>query len=343
MVVTERKFYLTHLAGHYSGVAVITEDYFLKVKENFPESYGILAYKPFSSTKTFTQLNSILPVHVESMQPLEFVDLSDFEKGIYEFHNLIVQFYRENQLPTEPWWQTLAKYTFEGLALAEAIVEFQMTKRWPLFLGFKQGAVVRYRPTFLPILQDYFRDDPPPNNRDAQKIRLNCYDGKQGELFLWLDETCKIGAMASVILTIENGCKVAKIYGRLHLKKGVPHSTIDRFFEPALFDWCERQNVERIYLTVNEGDLRTLEWTVRRIGERRHLFRKNQYAPGIGAHFRKSLVPYEKMIFERGVWQYVIISSPDGQFFLDRPCKPIDPEAKAILRKEYEKYTQNWC
>ncbi len=336
------KFYLAHLAGHYNGLAVITETYFEKVKENFPGSYRDFVYKPFFSEKTFTELNSNLPVHIQTMNPVEFQGLSDSEKNIFEFHKLIINFYKQKQLAAEPWWNFLTYYSREGLALAEALVEFHLRSEWRVLSELKQGLLVKYRPALVPLLQAYFANDPPPNNKDAQSLRLNCYDGNQGDLFLWLDQYLKVSAVASIIVTEEIGGPVAKIYGRLHLKKGVPHSTIDRFFEPALFDWCESKKIARIYLTINEGNLRTLEWTARRIGERRHLFRKNPYSPTIGHHFRKSLIPYEKMIFERGVWQYVIFSSPDGKFCIDRPTKPIDHRAKEILRKEYEKHTQDW-
>lgn len=337
-----RKFYRTHLAEHNHALAVITEEYWIKIRDSFPDAYGTLRYAPFESEETFTELNGKLPFDIATGRKIDPDVLTADEKIFFELHQLLISHYSTNGLAPEPWWNLICDYNHSTLSLAELLVEFQISSGLRLFSPVVEFVLVRYRPQFEPLLNEYFENSPPINNSSAERLRLYNYDGVDGDLFLILNSSLKIVAMTSVIRRIEQEEPVAKIYGRLHFSKGVPKSLIDRLFEPALFEWCERRGIQKVYLTVNANRHRTLDWTVRRIGERRHLFRVNKYRPDIGAKFRSSLVPFEKMILEYGVWQYALYSSPDGKFFLNRETQNIDPRAKSILKREYGNYTQNW-
>lgn len=172
-----------------------------------------------------------------------------------------------------------------------------------------------------------------PNNADWKRLRMDQYNGTDGDLFLILDERNKIWAMSSVILTQEAGGPTVKVYGRFHVVPGCPHSIIDGMLEPASFKWIEDRNIQNVYLTINQGHLRTLEWVARRCGINRGRNRSNSYGHSYGHNIRSGWVAHPRLIWEREVWQYCIYYSQNSQFFLDRPSKELDAEGDSIFRK----------
>ncbi len=190
------------------------------------------------------------------------------------------------------------------------------------------------------LIHDYMARADAPNNTSPRALRLKDYTDDKGALFLLIDNEDQIRGVTSVIL--EEGIPAAKIYGRLHIEKGIPHSIIDRFFEPSLFAWCLERKIRNVFMTINQENYRVLDWTSRRVGERRNTHRPNAYTPQIGAEIRSSFVPLDRLIFERFTWQYVIYSSADGGWFLKRDEKPLDSLAKDIFKREFPIATQNW-
>jgi hypothetical protein len=192
------------------------------------------------------------------------------------------------------------------------------------------------------LIEEYMSTTDIKNNKTPKAFRLSEYDRINGTLFIVLDPSNKIRAVSSVVLEEGLNGKCAKIYGRFHIDLGVSHTVIDRFFEPMTFDWCAKRQVRQLFFTINEGNHKVLDWSARRVGERRNSFRGNKYHQGIGSEIRAGLVPYGKLIFERYCWQYAIYYSPDGKWFLDRPVKDLDDRARVILMREFPNGTQNW-
>ncbi len=172
----------------------------------------------------------------------------------------------------------------------------------------------------------------PVNNRTPKQLRLAEYEGGQGALFLLLDSEQHVYGLSNVILSAENGFDVAKIYGRFHLRPEAPQTVIDHYFEPATFAWCKERGVERLFVTVNKGHLRTWGLLCRRIARSRG--RINPHLSE-GQEFRVGFQPYARMILERNTWQYVIYYSPDGRFPLSREERPLDPEAWTIAKESF--------
>ncbi len=201
---------------------------------------------------------------------------------------------------------------------------------------------VVYKDELGSLLHAYMKRSAPPNNRDPKRLRLADYDGVKGDLFLLIDKENQIRATAAVTLEPQGNEAYAKIYGRLHLERCVLPSAIDRFFEPAMFSWCLERGIDKLFMTVNEGSLRTWDWLCRRIGRRRAGNRPNVYAPQLGAHFRREFRPHHAMILERGVWQYVIYYEPGQRFTLRRPERPLPLAARRIARREFHDSTSDW-
>jgi hypothetical protein len=192
------------------------------------------------------------------------------------------------------------------------------------------------------MIETYMATTSVVNNMTPKALRLTDYDGIKGALFLVIDETERIVAVSSVLA--EQGLlgPAAKIYGRFHIAPGVPHTIIDRFFEPMTFSWCEENEIDNLFLTINAGNFRVLDWVCRRMGERCKSLRFNRYAPNLGREKRSGFVPLDNLIFERHCWQYVLYYSKDKVWFLERPQKPLDMHARQIFDREFPSATQNW-
>jgi hypothetical protein len=190
-------------------------------------------------------------------------------------------------------------------------------------------------------LLKYMEKTPARNNRNAKILRLDECDGQRGTLILVQNAMSEIVAISTIHL--EDGLygKAAKIYGRFNILADVPHTVIDEFIEPLTFQWCERRGIQHLFLTVNEADLRTLDWVARRIGNRRAGARENPYFPTVGSAFRKSFQPLPNLVFERNCWQYVIFYSPSGRWFLKREQKALSQDAISIFFREFPNETQN--
>jgi hypothetical protein len=192
------------------------------------------------------------------------------------------------------------------------------------------------------MIEAYMATTPVVNNRTPKALRLSDYSGDTGALFLVIDETDHILAVSSVVCEEGLFGRAAKIYGRFHISKGVPHTIIDRFFEPMTFAWCEEHEIDKLFLTINSGNFRVLDWVCRRMGERRRSLRVNPFAPDLGREKRCGFVPLNHLIFERHCWQYALYYSKDRHWFLERPQRSLDIQAAKIFEREFPIATQNW-
>lgn len=191
------------------------------------------------------------------------------------------------------------------------------------------------------LLDSYLSETTVENNRTRKNLRVDLYDGKNGVLFLLLEDRRVVG-MTSCVRHDEAGVASAKVWHRLHILPHVPHSMIDRYFEPKTFEWCRAGNIERLWVTFNDSTPRIAGWAAARMGERRNAARPNPYANSFGEEIRRGWRPHHKMIYERGVWQYVIYYSPNGKPFLKRVEKELDDEMVQIFKREFPNATRRW-
>jgi len=138
------------------------------------------------------------------------------------------------------------------------------------------------------ILGEYIRSTHVANNKSAKALRLHEYNDIDASLFLVIDSSDKIKALCAVFKEQTPKGPAAKIYCRLEIVPTTSHSVIDRFLEPVTFQWCLDRGIENIFLTINEGNYRVLDWASRRMGERRNSKRPNSYFPQLGNNIRSS-------------------------------------------------------
>ena len=193
------------------------------------------------------------------------------------------------------------------------------------------------------LLDRYMETTDVKNNNSRKNLRIHLYDGINGILFLIINlRTNSIDAMASCVKYVENDIVSAKVWHRLHIKPNVHKGVMDMYFEPNIFKWCTENNIDRLWMTFNESNVRAALWGSIQMGERRNINRPNKKSNMYGDHMRKGMRPYDKFIFERNTWQSVIYYSPDNQFFLTREEKPLNNDMVTVFKREYPNATQNW-
>lgn len=192
------------------------------------------------------------------------------------------------------------------------------------------------------LIDNYIDTTDVENNSTRAKLKMHLYDNNHGALFLLVNSvTNTIDAMTSCVKYNEGGVLSAKVWHRLHIKDNVPNTVIDMYFEEATVRWCHSQQIHRLWVTFNETAERTAFWAAARMGERRNAIRPNIFTD-VPAEIRSKWRPYNKLIYEKYTWQYVIFYSPDNTFFLIRPERDINSTALAIFKREYPYATQNW-
>jgi hypothetical protein len=192
------------------------------------------------------------------------------------------------------------------------------------------------------LLETYFTITDVENNKTRKNLRVEMYDGTRGALFFVVETASgKPVGLTSCVRYDEDGVVSAKIWHRLHLMPEVPRTVIDRYLEPATFDWCLANDIHHVWVTFNESMPRTAAWAAARMGERRNAVRPNPFS-SVGREIRQNWKPHGKLIFERHTWQYVIYYSPDGKFFLRRDEKDLDSHLHEVFRKEFPDATRDW-
>jgi hypothetical protein len=193
------------------------------------------------------------------------------------------------------------------------------------------------------LLENYMKTTDVENNNSRKNLKLHLYDGIDGVLFLIVNSrTNSIDAMSSCVKYTENSIVSAKVWHRLHIKPNVPKGILDMYFEPNTFKWCMDSNIDRLWMTFNETNVRAALWASIQMGERRNIIRPNKKSNMYCDHMRKGMRPYDKFIFEKYTWQSVIYYSPDNQFFLTREEKPLNNDMVTVFKREYPNATQNW-
>lgn len=193
------------------------------------------------------------------------------------------------------------------------------------------------------MLDRYISTTDIKNNNSRKSIRVNMYNGVDGEMFLAINKnTEEIDAMTSCILYEEDGIRSAKSWHRLHIKNNCPTTILDYYFEEATYKWCYENNIRRLWVTFNESTPRTGCWAAARMGERRNKFIHNYFSGQYGHEIRVGWRPHNKLVYERNTWQYVIYYSPDNKFFLKRDEKELDDEMKNVFKRNFEHATYNW-
>lgn len=189
-------------------------------------------------------------------------------------------------------------------------------------------------PKLLPQLEDYMRRSAPPNNRSPKELKLSLLNDRDGVLFVLLDREDKIRATSGVLRRNLGDQAFAKIYFRFHIEKGVPHSIIDRYFEPATFKWCRENKLNNIYITVNVGHERTLAWVAARLGIHGCYQYPNPYDP-TSADIRDQFRPCLDLIFDSYTWQYAFYRTESGRFDHAFDTKPVGPGILKLLAREF--------
>lgn len=193
------------------------------------------------------------------------------------------------------------------------------------------------------LLDKYISSTDIKNNKTRKELRVDQYDNINGALFLVVHkERNEIDAMSSCVKYNEHGILSAKVWHRLHIKNNVPTTVLDVYFEEATYKWCHDNNVQRLWVVFNESTPRIAHWAAGRMGERRNANRPNKFSDHYGHAIRTGWRPYDKLIYERNTWQYVIYYSPDPQFFLTREEKPLNIETTKIFKREFPNATRNW-
>ena len=174
---------------------------------------------------------------------------------------------------------------------------------------------LRYTPEYQGLLESYFNNpDTPDNNSSHKKIKSHLYDGENGILFC-IEDNCEIVAVFGAILVkLDNNTVCAKIPHRLHVRKDYTkyhNMFIDKFFEPALYDWLEQKQIFNLMQTVNEGNERAgfVSWL-------RHT-RRRKYAKMYVNDFGKQFIDgnwnvLPVLINEMNTWQYCAWVSING-------------------------------
>lgn len=193
------------------------------------------------------------------------------------------------------------------------------------------------------MLDQYMSTTDVENNKTRKKLKSHLYDKINGVLFIVVHkENRTIDAMSSCVLYVEDNIRSAKVWHRLHIKDNVPTTVLDAFFEPATYSWCYSNDIERLWVTFNESTPRTAFWAASRMGERRNILLPNKFSNKYGHNIRIGWRPYNKLIYEKETWQYVIYYAPDNQFFLKRSERPLNTEAIHVFKKEFPNATQDW-
>ena len=196
--------------------------------------------------------------------------------------------------------------------------------------------LVQYNHEYKNLLEKYFlHTDTPINNRNHKAIKSHLYDNINGMLFLIIDKD-EIVATHGVMLVTENNIISAKYPHRLHIRSDYSihlNSIIDKFFDPALYEWLEPKNIRRVYSTVNEGNEMPLFWS-----SHRHSRRCIEYVGEFGKKIRlQNWYVYPKLVEEMHCWQYISYSCPDDiWWYKDRNMKDID---NSIIEKMNKHFT----
>jgi hypothetical protein len=197
------------------------------------------------------------------------------------------------------------------------------------------------------LLEKYFlHKDTPTNNNSHKNIKSHLYDHHNGVLFFFEDNNEIVATFAVILVNLPNGVTCAKIPHRLHVRKDYTkyHNTfIDKFFEPAMYNWIEKNRIVNLLQTVNEGNERAgfVSWLRH---QRRRKYGK-LHVNDIGKQFIDGcwmIQPY--LINEMYTWQYCAWVSLNGTQWNNswRETKSIPPQIINKLNNNFKFNDQGW-
>ena len=197
------------------------------------------------------------------------------------------------------------------------------------------------------LLEKYFlHADTPVNNNSHKNIKSQLYDQDSGTLFFIEDNNEIVSTFAVILVKLSDSVTCAKIPHRLHVRKDYTkyHNIfIDKFFEPAMYNWLAQKNVSNLMQTVNEGNERAgfVSWL-------RHARRRKYgklHVNELGKEFIDGnwiIQPY--LINEMYTWQYCAwVSLNDTPWNnMWRETKLISPHIISKLNNDFTVTDQGW-
>lgn len=207
--------------------------------------------------------------------------------------------------------------------------------------------LVTYSNDYNGLLESYFNHPNTPNNNNSHKnIKSHLYDGDNGILFFIEDNNVIVATFGAVVVKLQENVECVKLPHRLHVRKDYSkyhHSFVDKFFEPALYQWLDKKQIYNIMQTVNEGNERAgfVSWLRHK---RRRLYSK-KYVNEIGKNFIDGdwcIQPF--LINEMHTWQYCAWVSINQTMWNKkwRDTKDISPQVIDKLNSSFTFSDHGW-
>ena len=165
--------------------------------------------------------------------------------------------------------------------------------------------IFKYNNSHKDILNRYINHQSTPNN-NSKLLYIEKYDEINGAMFFIEDNNEIIASFGVLRIEMNDGTIVGKLPSRLYIREDYRkyhHKFIDQYFDPAIYEWLEENQITNVMQTVNVGNERPgfLSW--KRHGRRRRNAYKYCKSLGQSLILKKwTILPY--VINERSVWQY---------------------------------------
>lgn len=175
---------------------------------------------------------------------------------------------------------------------------------------------VKFTSEHLGLLEAYFNNpDTPINNNSHKSFKTHLYNDEDGILGILIDRN-EIVAVSSAIVINDNGIKSCKYPHRLHIRRGyssISSKFIDYQWDPMLFDWLKEHNICNLYCTFNIDNPKAFLWAAKRHSRRiAHIDHLNNFGKQL---LTKPWYAYSKVIDEMNTPQYLLYTSPTGEWF----------------------------
>ena len=124
--------------------------------------------------------------------------------------------------------------------------------------------IFKYNNSHKDILNRYINHQSTPNN-NSKLLYIEKYDDINGAMFFIEDNNEIIASFGVLRIEMNDGTIVGKLPSRLHIREDYRkyhHKFIDQYFDPAIYEWLEENQITNVMQTVNVGNERPgfLSW-----------------------------------------------------------------------------------
>lgn len=152
------------------------------------------------------------------------------------------------------------------------------------------------------------------NTNTKEILGVDLVEQTGSQLIIPLLENDPIGIIG-ILLQEEGGFKYAKWPYRMAFNRNMPFRFFGKFqhlMDEYFFQWMREREVLHYGGFINEDNPKMLEVC---------LNNHTQKMKRSGEYYVKQAKVYNKMVFEKETWSYVLFVSPDQEWFLDREEK----------------------